>query len=143
MPNEQHELFDNGVQKNKDCAKLPNETKRLIGRGKNSVQPKPKKRQRCKSSKASAKAELHDRSLSPPTVFLSDREAARRYSVSRPTVWRWAKELAIFLNRSKSPKARLVGTSRTLRRTNAPVELSLRELEQSTEPLLQRDTSQG
>jgi predicted DNA-binding transcriptional regulator AlpA len=27
----------------------------------------------------------------PPKLFLKDSEVAERYSVSRPTVWRWAK----------------------------------------------------
>lgn len=44
----------------------------------------------------------------PATLFLSDQEVASRYSVSRPTIWRWVRVIVGFPNPVKLAK----GTTR-------------------------------
>lgn len=52
----------------------------------------PKKKSST-SPKPPHSAELLQKRLVPPTtIYLSDRDVARRYSVSRPTIWRWVKD---------------------------------------------------
>ena len=67
------------------------------------------------------------RQISPPEKrFLSDKDLARRYSVSRPTIWRWAKNLDGF----PVPVQITPGTSRW----------SLEELQAYDRALLQRSS---
>ena len=62
----------------------------------NVVAPKPRKKRRPKSIGTKSAAALNEGFSSPPTLFLSDREVAQRYSVSRRTIWRWVKEVEGF-----------------------------------------------
>lgn len=42
-------------------------------------------------------APIPQENLTPPTtLFLTDRQVAQRNSVSRPTIWRWVKEIKGF-----------------------------------------------
>lgn len=92
----QNEFVFNEIQKTDNHVELPKPTSHLNGVGKNTAHVKPKKKRRGSPAGTQPAAVSAKTLVPPPNLFLSDREVARRYSVSRPTVWRWVKEVDSF-----------------------------------------------
>lgn len=96
MSNTQNEFAFEDVQQTSDRDELPKQPNCLTEGDKNVAAAKLRKNRRPVPTGTKPAAVLHRGSIPPTTLFLSDREVAQRYSVSRPTIWRWAKDVDDF-----------------------------------------------
>lgn len=92
----QNELVFDEVLKTDDLNNLQEPINRLGNGDRIAAASKPKKKRQHAPTGAKPAAVSRERSTPPPPLFFSDREVAIRYSVSRPTIWRWVKEIVDF-----------------------------------------------
>lgn len=108
MSTTQNEFDFDESKKSENNIELPQPTNQLNTGGGKAAHTKPKKHPIGASKVSLTATAIPDRKTPPITLFLSDQAVARRYSVSRATIWRWVNEVANFPHPVKITK----GTTR-------------------------------
>lgn len=91
MSEDQGELYFHGPSETADQANSPKQITPIHDGGNANDLQKPHSNRTTPRPKERFAVIRQDRPSQPYSLFLSDQEVAVRYSVSRPTIWRWVK----------------------------------------------------